>query len=93
MSWLLYIILAMLIIVLYRLVKGSLLEDRLLALNVISVLIILIMGYYALLYDQGFYLDIALVYALLSFSEILAVVKFSYIAPTPKKKEEERDEG
>lgn len=93
MSWLLYIILAMLIVVLYRLVKGPLLEDRLLALNVIAVLIILIMGYYALLYDQGFYLDVALVYALLSFSEILAVVKFAYIAPTPEKKEEERDEG
>ncbi len=79
MNWVLYVLLAMLPAVLYRLIRGPLLEDRLLALNVVAVLIILIMCFHSLIYGQSFYLDIALVYALLSFSEILAIVKFSHL--------------
>ena len=86
MSWVLYVLLLMIPPVLYRLIRGPLLEDRLLALNVIAVLIILIMSYHSLIYEQSFYLDIALVYALLSFSEILAIIKFSHIySPVPEK--------
>lgn len=91
MTWLLVVLLAMLAAVLYRLVRGPLLEDRLLALNVIAVLIILIMCYFSVLYDQSFYLDIALIYALLSFAEILAFVKISYIPALTNSNEEERE--
>jgi len=87
MNWLIYILVVMLVAVLYRLIKGPLIEDRLLALNVIAVLIILIMSCYSLEYGQSFYLDIALIYALLSFAEILAFVKITYISSSVYKKE------
>lgn len=82
MTWVLYTLLVMLLGILYRLIRGPLLEDRLLALNVVAVLIILIMSLHSMIYGRSFYLDIALVYALLSFSEIIAIVKFSHIAPS-----------
>jgi multicomponent Na+:H+ antiporter subunit F len=92
MSWVLYILIVLLVAGLYRLVRGPLLEDRLLALNVIAVLIILIMSYHAIAYGQSFYLDIALVYALLSFGDILAFVKISYIPSIISKDEKREDE-
>ncbi len=87
MIWLISILVIMLVAVLYRLIRGPMIEDRLLALNVIAVLIILIMSCYSLEYGQSFYLDIALIYALLSFAEILAFVKVTYISSTAYKRE------
>ncbi len=91
MSWVLYTLLAMLVAVLYRLVRGPLLEDRLLALNIIAVLIILIMCYFSIMFEQSFYLDIALIYALLSFGEVLAFVKISYIPSSSARKDNNKD--
>ena len=76
MSWILYILIGLFLLTCYRLVRGPFLEDRILALNVIAVIIVLVMCYYSLIYEQSFYLDIALIYTLLSFSEVLAFIKF-----------------
>ena len=77
MNVLLYIILALMTASLYRLLRGPLLEDRILSLNIFAVLVIILIVWYAIVYEQSFYLDIAIVYSLLSFAEVLAFVKFS----------------
>ncbi len=77
MNILLYIILALMTASLYRLLRGPSLEDRILSLNIFAVMVIILIAWYAIVYEQSFYLDIAIVYSLLSFSEVLAFVKFS----------------
>ena len=85
MNYILYFLLAFLVGALYRLLRGPLLEDRILALNVVAVIIVVIIGFYSIINDQSFILDIALIYAVLSFAEILAFVKFTSVT-TPKEK-------
>jgi len=80
MTWLLYLLVVLLFASLYRMLIGPLLEDKVLALNVVAVIIVLIISLYAISYEQSFYLDIALIYALLSFGEVLAFVKFSSLS-------------
>ncbi len=77
MTWILYSLLFLLLGSFYRLVFGPSLEDRILALDVVAVIIVLIISIYSLSYEQSFYLDIALIYAILSFGEVLAFVKFT----------------
>ncbi len=59
----------------YRLFKGPAFHDRLLSLNLVSVHIILIICFFSVLFERSFLLDIAIVYALLSFAEIIAFLK------------------
>lgn len=77
MNWIIYWLLLLLTGSFYRLIKGPTIEDRVLALDVAAVIIVLIISLYSLSYGQSFYLDIALIYAILSFGEVLAFVKFT----------------
>lgn len=61
----------------FRLVAGPTTEDRLLGLNIVSAHIVLILCMLAVEYGQSFYLDAAIIYALLSFSEVVAFVRFA----------------
>lgn len=61
----------------YRLVVGPTTEDRLLGLNMVAAHIVLILSMLAVEFGQSFYLDAAIIYALLSFSEIVAFVRFA----------------
>ena len=60
---------------LYRLVRGPSFQDRLLGLSLASTLLVLMLCVTAVLFDRSFFLDIAIIYALLSFGEITAFVK------------------
>lgn len=84
MTWITYCLIFLLVGSLYRLIRGPLLEDRILALNVTAVIIVLIIALYSISYRQSFYLDIALIYAVLSFGEVLAFVKFTSVNPPEK---------
>ncbi len=59
----------------YRIFVGPSFHDRLLGLNLVSVHVILILCFFSVLFDQSFYMDIAIIYALLSFSEVIAFLK------------------
>ncbi len=59
-----------------RLVLGPTLQDRLLSLNMISSILILVLCCISLLYRKSFYIDAAIIYALLSFTEIIAFLRF-----------------
>ena len=53
---------------LYRVLAGPMLADRILGVNVIATHIVVVLVLLALLLEQGFWLDVAIVYGLLSFT-------------------------
>lgn len=60
---------------LYRLIKGPTIHDRLLSVNMISSIFILILCTIGIMYGKSYYLDAAVLYALLSFTETVAFVR------------------
>ncbi len=71
-----YVLAFLMLCSMYRLLKGPTFYDKLMSISLVSVHIILIMCTIAVIYEKSFYLDIAIIYALLSFSEIVAFLKF-----------------
>ena len=61
--------------VFFRVVYGPSPADRVVAVDILGVLIIGMLALFGLFYDQGFFLDIALIWALLSFVSSLAFAK------------------
>jgi multicomponent Na+:H+ antiporter subunit F len=61
--------------VLYRVIRGPSPADRIIAVDILGVLIIGVLALIGLHYDQGFFVDIALIWALLSFVASLAFAK------------------
>jgi multicomponent Na+:H+ antiporter subunit F len=61
--------------VLYRVVRGPSPADRIVAVDILGVLIIGMLALLGLFYKQGFFMDIALIWALLSFIASLAFAK------------------
>ncbi|WP_108662122.1 monovalent cation/H+ antiporter complex subunit F [Acuticoccus kandeliae] len=59
-----------------RLVKGPTLIDRIVAIDVLTVISIGMIALYAHVADRFIYLDVALVYGLLSFLAVLAIARF-----------------
>ncbi|MFW5800891.1 MAG: monovalent cation/H+ antiporter complex subunit F [Spirochaeta sp.] len=72
----LYILYLLIALASFRLIIGPSIYDRLMALSMISALVVVLMCIYAVIYQRDYYLDVAMVYALLSFAEILAVTRF-----------------
>ncbi|WZL81653.1 monovalent cation/H+ antiporter complex subunit F [Vallitaleaceae bacterium 9-2] len=61
---------------LFLLIKGPSVWDRLLAFNLFSVTMIIVMIIYALMENLDYLLDIAIVYALLGFIGIVFMARF-----------------
>ncbi len=61
--------------VLYRVIVGPSPADRLVAVDILGVLIIGMLAMLGLHYEQGFFMDIGLIWALLSFIASLAFAK------------------
>ena len=61
--------------VLYRVIFGPSPADRIVAVDILGILIIGLLALLGLYYDKHFYLDIALIWALLSFIASLAFAK------------------
>jgi multicomponent Na+:H+ antiporter subunit F len=61
---------------LVRLVKGPTLIDRIVALDVLTIVAIVLIVIYAHMADRSAYLDVALTYGLLSFMSVLAVARY-----------------
>ncbi len=71
----LFVILA--IAMFYRAVAGPTTQDRLLAVNVLGTNTVVILALLAAGLDQPWFLDIALIYALLNFLMAIAISKFT----------------
>lgn len=61
--------------ILYRVIRGPSPADRIIAVDILGVLSIGILALLGLHHDQGFFMDIALIWALLSFVASLAFAK------------------
>lgn len=70
-----FVILA--IAMLYRAIKGPTMQDRVLAVNVLGTNTVVILALLAAGLDEPWFLDIALVYALLNFLVTIAISKFT----------------
>ena len=75
--WTVLIVLAVLLFLcLIRAIKGPLVADRLVAVNMMGTMVIVMITVMALLLDESYLLDIGLIYAMVSF---LAVVMLSKV--------------
>ncbi len=70
------IILLSTILVLYRLIKGPVVYDRVLAANVIGTKAVVLLALIGYIYERPNFLDLALVYALTNFIAITAFLKY-----------------
>lgn len=70
-----FVILA--IAMLYRAIKGPTMQDRVLAVNVLGTNTVVILALLAAGLDEPWFLDIALIYALLNFLMTIAISKFT----------------
>ena len=61
---------------LYRVIFGPTPWDRLIAVNLISSKVVMIMVAAAIFFERRIYLDVALVYAIIGFVSIIAISKF-----------------
>ena len=70
---------------LYRVIFGPTSWDRLIAVNLISSKVIMIMVAAAVFFERRIYLDVALVYAIIGFVSIIAISRFLEGEGTNKK--------
>lgn len=73
---------------LFRAVKGPTTSDRIIAINMIGTITMLLILLLALVLKQGYLVDIALIYAMLSFLAVVMLTKI-YIGIYRAKKEKE----
>lgn len=64
------------VLVLFRLLKGPRIYDRVLALNVIGTKTVVLIAVFGYMVDRPAYLDLALVYALINFLGTIAFLKY-----------------
>ncbi|MEE8573930.1 MAG: monovalent cation/H+ antiporter complex subunit F [Thermodesulfobacteriota bacterium] len=72
-SW---IVLIAIIMVLYRVIKGPRVCDRVLGANAIGTKTVVLLALIGFVYDRPHFLDIALVYALINFIATIAFLKY-----------------
>ena len=65
------------IVVLYRVIKGPTVQDRIIAINIVGTSTVVVIALVAAGLDRPEFLDIALVYALLNFVLSIAAAKFT----------------
>lgn len=65
----------MLLICLIRAVKGPRVADRLMAVNMMGTMVMVMITVLSLLLEEGFLVDICLIYALVSFLAVIVITK------------------
>ncbi|MFC6718211.1 cation:proton antiporter [Natrialbaceae archaeon GCM10025810] len=61
----------------YRAVAGPTTQDRLLAVNVLGTNTVVVLALLTVAFDEAWFLDVALIYALLNFLLSIAISKFT----------------
>lgn len=65
-----------LILSMFRLIKGKELENRVVAIDIITTIVTGILVLLSHVYDNALLLDVALVYAILSFTAVVAAARY-----------------
>ncbi len=71
----LIILAAMLFVCLLRAVKGPRVADRLVAVNMMGTIVMVMIGILALMLNEGYLVDVSLVYAMISFLAVVILSK------------------
>ena len=75
---------------LLRAIRGPRIADRVVGINMIGTIIIMMIGILALMLEEGYLVDIAIIYAMLSFLAVVVLVKVYIGVYRAQKIEEER---
>lgn len=78
-SFELIVVIAFLIGILLTMIQaiiGATMFDRVVSIDALTALAVGVLGFFALIYDQAIFLDVALVYAIIAFIGDLAVSKY-----------------
>lgn len=79
---------AFMFVCLFRAVKGPTTADRVISINMIGSIVIMLIVLLSLIMNEGFLVDMAVIYALLSFLAVVILVRI-YIAINARRKKEE----
>lgn len=95
-EWIFYIILillaVMLVACLVRAILGPRIADRLVAVNMITTMVMAIVSILAIVMDEGYLIDICLIYAMISFLAVVVLTKV-YTGVYFENKEEQKKNG
>ena len=75
---------------LLRAIRGPRIADRVVGINMIGTIIIMMIAILALMLEEGYLLDIAIIYAMLSFLAVVVLVKIYIGVYRAQKTEEEK---
>lgn len=70
------LIIAGLVLSIFRLIKGKELENRIVAIDIITTIVTALLVLLSHVYDNALLLDVALVYAVLSFTAVVAAARY-----------------
>ena len=85
----LIILALMLFVCLIRAVKGPRIADRIVAVNMMGTMVMVIIAILAQLFNEGYLVDICLIYAMISFLAVIVLTKV-YTGVYLEQKQEER---
>lgn len=89
----LVILAVMFVICLIRAVKGPRIGDRIVAVNMMGTMVIVAIATLAVTLQEGYLVDICLIYAMISFLAVVIVTKVYTGVYLEKKAQEERKDG
>lgn len=86
----LVILAIMIILCLIRAIIGPRVTDRIVATNMMGTIVMVIIAMLAIMMDEGYLVDICIIYAMISFLAVIVLTKV-YMGVYREKKREERD--
>ncbi len=84
---------ALVLFCLARAVRGPRISDRLVAVNMISTLVIVIIGILAVMLREGYLMDVALIYAMISFLAVVVLCKVYMGVHFKREEAREKEDG
>ena len=82
----------MVLLCLIRAIIGPKIADRIVSVNMMSTMVMVIIAILALMLEEGFLVDVCLIYAMISFLAVIVLTKVYMGVYLEKKKKEEKEE-
>ncbi|MDD3796077.1 MAG: monovalent cation/H+ antiporter complex subunit F [Lachnospiraceae bacterium] len=84
----------MLVLCLIRAILGPRIADRLVAVNMMGTMVMVIIAILAIMMQEGYLVDICLIYAMISFLAVIVLSKvYMGVYLSQKRKKEEKEDG
>lgn len=83
----------MVVLCLIRAIIGPKIADRIVAINMMGTMVMVMLGILALMLEEGYLVDICIIYAMISFLAVIVLTKVYMGVYQQKKREEEKEDG